>query len=117
MALTKFQKRNKIRRRIRKTVSGTTAKPRLSVYRSNEHIYAQLVDDSKGETLAMASSLDKVFKKEGTKSEQAKQVGDLLAKKATEKGVEACAFDRGGYRYHGRVKSLADGAREGGLKF
>jgi large subunit ribosomal protein L18 len=117
MALTKFQKRNKIRRRIRKTVSGTAAKPRLSVYRSNEEIYAQLINDKTGVTLATASSLDKDFKKEGTKSEQAKKVGEKLAETAKAAGIEACAFDRGGYRYHGRIKSLAEGAREGGLKF
>ncbi len=117
MALTKFQKRNKIRRRIRKSVSGTADRPRLSVYRSNEQIYAQVIDDKAGVTLATASSLDKEFKKEGSKSDQAKKVGELLAKNAKEAGVEAVSFDRGGYRYHGRVKSLAEGAREGGLKF
>ena len=117
MALTKFQRRNKIRRRIRKSVSGTAERPRLSVYRSNKEIYAQLVDDENGVTLASASSLDKAMEKEGDKSERAKKVGEQLAKVAKEAGVEAVAFDRGGYRYHGRVKSLAEGAREGGLKF
>lgn len=117
MALTKFQKRNKIRRRIRKTVGGTAERPRLSVYRSNKEIYAQLIDDEKGITLASASSLDKEFDKAGDKSERAKRVGEHLAKMAKEAGIEAVAFDRGGYRYHGRVKSLAEGAREGGLKF
>lgn len=117
MALTKFQRRNRIRRRIRKSVFGTAERPRLAVYRSNKEIYAQLIDDEKDHTLATASSLDKAFKAEGDKSERAKAVGSLLAENAKKAGIELVAFDRGGYRYHGRVKSLAEGAREGGLKF
>lgn len=117
MGLTKFQRRNKIRRRIRKTVAGTAERPRLSVYRSNKEIYAQLIDDENDITLAAASSLDKEFEKSGDKAERAKKVGEHLAQKAKEAGVSKVAFDRGGYRYHGRVKSLAEGAREGGLNF
>lgn len=117
MALTKTQRRTRIRQRIRKKVSGSTNIPRLSVFRSNKEIYAQLIDDVSGKTLAAASSLDKDISKEGTKSDIAKAVGSALAKKATEAGMEVCAFDRGGYLYHGRVKALAEGAREGGLKF
>ena len=117
MALTKNQRRNKIRRRIRKSVEGTAERPRLAVYRSNKEIYAQLIDDERGVTLASASSLDKSIDREGAKSDLARKVGEHLAKVAKEAGVEAVAFDRGGYRYHGRVKSLADGAREGGLNF
>lgn len=117
MALSKFQKRTKIRKRIRKTISGTNDKPRLSVFRSNTEIYAQLIDDKNGNTLATASSLDKDFKRGGNKVEQAKLVGENIASKAKEAGLGTCSFDRGGYRYHGRVKALAEGAREGGLKF
>lgn len=117
MGLTKFQRRNKIRRRIRKKVEGTAERPRLSVYRSNKEIYAQLIDDEKGTTLAAASSLDKSVENEGDRTERAKKVGTLLAKNAQDAGLAVCAFDRGGYRYHGRVKALAEGAREGGLKF
>ncbi|QNR23352.1 50S ribosomal protein L18 [Croceimicrobium hydrocarbonivorans] len=117
MALTKTERRTRIRNRIRKKVSGTNSIPRLSVFRSNKEIYAQLIDDVSGKTLAAASSLDKEISKEGTKSDMAKAVGSALAKKATEAGLETCTFDRGGYLYHGRVKALAEGAREGGLKF
>lgn len=117
MAITKFQRRNRIRRRIRKKVYGTAQQPRLAVYRSNKEIYAQLIDDEKGITLAAASSLDKEFQAEGSKSDKAAKVGEMLAKAAQSAGVEHCTFDRGGYRYHGRIKSLAEGAREGGLKF
>lgn len=117
MALTKTQRRTRIRRRIRKNVNGNAAIPRLSVFRSNKEIYAQLIDDVSGKTLASASSMDKEIAKEGNKTDVAKAVGTALAKKASEAGVEQCAFDRGGYLYHGRVKALADGAREGGLKF
>lgn len=117
MAITKFQRRNRIRRRIRKKVWGTADRPRLSVYRSNKEIYAQLVDDDKGVTLAAASSLAKEMAKEGSKSELAAKVGEKLAANAKSAGIETCTLDRGGYRYHGRVKALADGAREGGLKF
>lgn len=117
MALTKTQRRTRIRNRIRKNVNGDAQIPRLSVFRSNKEIYAQLIDDVSGKTLAAASSMDKGLAKEGTKSDVAKAVGMALAKKACEAGVEQCAFDRGGYLYHGRVKALAEGAREGGLKF
>jgi large subunit ribosomal protein L18 len=118
MGLSKSEKRNKIRRRIRKVSFGTPERPRLSVFRSNKEIYAQIIDDTTGKTLAAASSRDKdLSEAKGTKSEIASEVGKVLAKKAQSAGVEAVAFDRGGYQYHGRVKSLADGAREGGLKF
>ncbi|WP_445381455.1 50S ribosomal protein L18 [Robiginitalea sp. IMCC43444] len=118
MGLTKPERRNRIRRRIRKTSFGTTERPRLSVYRSNKEIYAQIINDVTGETLVAASSRDKELEKaKGTKSEIAVAVGKALAKKAQAAGIEAVAFDRGGYQYHGRVKSLAEGAREGGLKF
>ena len=118
MALTKSERRNRIRNRIRKVISGTEDRPRLSVFRSNKEIYAQIIDDVSGKTLAAASSRDKEIKKaKGTKSEIAALVGKSVAEKAIKAGVETIAFDRGGYLYHGRVKSLADGAREAGLKF
>ncbi|MCT4625228.1 MAG: 50S ribosomal protein L18 [Schleiferiaceae bacterium] len=116
MALTKADRRNRIRRRIRKIVAGDASTPRLSVFRSNKEIYAQLVDDVTGVTIAAASSSEKGIAK-GTKVEVAFEVGKAIASKASEKGIETCSFDRGGYLYHGRVKSLAEGAREGGLKF
>jgi len=116
MALSKLERRNRIKSRIRKIVSGTEAKPRLSVFRSNKEISAQLIDDVSGTTLVSASSREKGVAK-GTKVEVAKAVGKLLAEKAVKAGVEACTFDRNGYLYHGRIKSLAEGAREGGLKF
>ena len=106
--------------RVRKTVTGTAERPRLSVYRSTNHIYAQLIDDTKGVTLASASTLEKSVKAEiagKTKRETAKIVGKLAAERAKEKGIEAVVFDRGGYLYTGRVQALADGAREAGLKF
>ena len=117
MALSKIERRQRIKYRIRKTVSGTAQKPRLAVFRSNSEIYAQIVDDTKGVTLVAASSRDKDLKATGTKTEKAKQVGEAIAKKALAAGIETISFDRGGYLYHGRVKSLAEGAREGGLKF
>lgn len=117
MALTKSQRRLRIKRRVRKTVTGTAERPRLSVYRSNKEIYAQVIDDVKGETLAAASSLAKDVTKEGSPSDIARKVGASLAEKAKAKGVEAVAFDRNGYLYHGRVQALAEGAREAGLKF
>ncbi len=118
MGLTKSERRNRIRRRIRKISFGTPQRPRLSVFRSNKDIYAQVIDDTTGTTLAAASSRDKeLAKAKGTKTEIAAQVGKSLAEKAVKAGVESVAFDRGGYLYHGRVKSLAEGAREGGLKF
>ena len=106
--------------RVRKSVTGTAERPRLSVYRSTNHIYAQLIDDTKGVTLASASTLEKSVKAEiagKTKREAAKIVGKLAAERAKEKGIETVVFDRGGYLYTGRVQSLADGAREAGLKF
>ncbi len=118
MALTKTERRTRIRKRIRKIVTGTAARPRLAVYRSNKEIYAQLIDDVAGQTLVSASSLEKeIVGAAGTKIEKSALVGKSLAAKAQDKGIETCAFDRGGYLYHGRVKSLAEGAREGGLKF
>jgi large subunit ribosomal protein L18 len=118
MALRKQERRLRIRRRIRKVVSGTAQRPRLSVYRSNKEIYAQLVDDVTGMTLAAASSRQKeIATAQGTKMEKAFLVGKVLAEKAEKAGIEACSFDRGGYLYHGRVKQLAEGARDGGLKF
>lgn len=117
MGLSKTERRLRIRRRIRKISSGTETRPRLSVFRSNKEIYAQLIDDNKGVTLAAASSRDKDVEAKGTKTEVASLVGKAIAKKAKKLGVETVAFDRGGNLYHGRVKSLADGAREEGLKF
>ena len=118
MALTKNQNRLRIKRRIRKVVSGTESRPRLSVFRSNKEIYAQIVDDVNGVTIVAASSRDKdISSAKGTKTEIAGLVGKSLAEKALKVGIEAISFDRGGYQYHGRVKSLAEGAREGGLKF
>lgn len=118
MALTKLERRTRLRMRIRKTISGTTSRPRLAVFRSNKEIYAQIIDDVNGKTLAAASSRDKdIDASKMNKSEAAKLVGKALAEKATKAGIESVSFDRGGYLYHGRVKSLAEGAREGGLKF
>ncbi|MBU5485048.1 50S ribosomal protein L18 [Clostridium sp. MSJ-11] len=103
--------------RVRKKVSGTQEMPRLSVYRSEKNIYAQIIDDTKGITLVAASSLDKEFDGAGSNKEGAKLVGETIAKKAMEKGINKVVFDRGGYIYHGRVKELAEGAREAGLQF
>ncbi len=118
MGLSKSERKLRIRKRIRKVSGGTAERPRLSVFRSNSAIYAQLIDDTKGVTLAAASSRDKeLAKAKGTKSEIAAQVGKAIAEKANKAGIEKVAFDRGGNLYHGRVKSLAEGAREAGLKF
>lgn len=118
MALTKTQRRQRIKNRIRKIVSGTETQPRLSVFRSNKEIYAQIVDDVTGKTISAASSRDKdISSVKGTKVEIAALVGKSIGEKAVKAGVEKIAFDRGGYLYHGRVKSLADAAREAGLKF
>ncbi|HMB99961.1 MAG TPA: 50S ribosomal protein L18 [Flavobacteriaceae bacterium] len=118
MALTKYQRRIRIKNRIRKVVSGSEARPRLSVFRSNKEIYAQIVDDVTGKTISAASSRDKdISSAKGNKTEIAALVGKSIAEKALKAGVETIAFDRGGYLYHGRVKSLAEGAREAGLKF
>ncbi len=117
MAFNKEARRAKIARGIRGKISGTAERPRLSVFRSNKEVYAQLIDDIAGTTLASASSRDKAFAKTGTKIEQSKAVGLALATKAKEQGIAVVVFDRNGYLYHGRVKSLAEGAREGGLQF
>ncbi|PQJ30805.1 50S ribosomal protein L18 [Nonlabens arenilitoris] len=115
MAFSKSERRNKIRRRIRKNISGTAERPRLSVYRSNKEIYAQVINDVDGVTIASASSRD--LKSKGEKISVANEVGKAVAEKAKAAGVETVSFDRGGYLYHGRVLSLANGAREAGLKF
>jgi large subunit ribosomal protein L18 len=118
MSLTKVERRQRIKLRIKKTVTGTASMPRLSVFRSNKEIYAQVIDDTKGITLAAASSKDKELAGvTGTAIEIAAQVGKAIGEKALKAGIEKVAFDRGGYLYHGRVKSLADGARTAGLKF
>lgn len=116
MKFSKEKRRKKIRQRIRRTIKGTAQKPRLSVFRSNFEIYAQLIDDVNGKTLASASSRNDK-KDSTTKVEQSKAVGTAIAEKAKTIGIEEVSFDRGGYLYHGRVKSLADAAREAGLKF
>lgn len=113
----KLSTKQKIRFRIRKKINGTADKPRLSVFRSNKEIYAQLIDDKSRKTLAAASTTTKGTKITGTKTEQARQVGVLIAEKALALNIKACQFDRGGCLYHGRVKALADGAREKGLQF
>ena len=118
MLAKKVKRRNRVRAGIRGKFSGTSARPRLSVFRSNKDIYAQLIDDVAGATLASASSRSKAFSKEkGTKTELAAKVGEMLAENAKKEGLESVVFDRGGYLYHGRVKALAEGARKGGLKF
>ncbi|WAH37406.1 50S ribosomal protein L18 [Alicyclobacillus dauci] len=103
--------------RVRGRVSGTAARPRLNVFRSNKHIYAQLVDDATGNTLTSASTLDKELEGNGGNVEAARKVGELIAKRAIEKGHKSVVFDRGGYLYHGRIQALADAAREAGLEF
>ena len=117
MAFSKINRRAKIKRRIRKKISGTAQLPRLTVFRSNKQIYAQLVDDTKGITLVSASSYKNSAVEKLTKVEQAAVVGKEVAEKAIKVGIEKVVFDRNGYLYHGRVKSLADSARDGGLKF
>ena len=118
MGLSKTERKLRIRRRVRKVSFGTAERPRLSIFRSNKEIYAQVIDDNKGVTLVAASSRDKELSKaKGTKSEIAAEVGKAIAEKAKKAGIETVAFDRGGNLYHGRVKSLAEGAREAGLKF
>jgi large subunit ribosomal protein L18 len=117
MALTKAERRQRIKYRIRKRLSGSTERPRMSVYRSNKQIYVQLVDDVNGQTLVSASSKEKeIASQKVNKIDQAKLVGKLIAQKAKEKGINTVVFDRNGYLYHGRVKNLADAARESGLK-
>jgi large subunit ribosomal protein L18 len=117
--VSRTERRVRKHARVRKTVTGTAARPRLNVYRSSKHIYAQIVDDDKGHTLASASSLSKELEglKTGANRAAARAVGKLIAQKATAKNVTKVVFDRGGYVYHGRIKELAEGAREGGLKF
>jgi large subunit ribosomal protein L18 len=117
MALSKKDRRLRIKRRIRKIVSGTTSQPRLSVFRSNKEIYAQIINDENGVTLVAASSIEKDVKAKGNKTEVASIVGKAIAEKAVKAGIEKITFDRGGYLYHGRVKALAEAAREAGLKF
>lgn len=113
-----YRTRNKLRRVNIERNAVRDVRPRLSIYRSNKQIYAQIIDDSQGQTLAAASSQDKDLKlKKGSDSDAAKKVGELVAKRAKKAGVEKVQFDRGGYRYHGRVKALAEGARDGGLVF
>ena len=113
--LTKQQQRLRRRRRVRAKVHGTAERPRLSVYRSNRGLFAQLVDDDAGRTLAAVNWTEKELRSMN-RMEQAKKAGEVLAKRASDAGLQSCVFDRGGYRYHGRVKALAEGAREGGLK-
>jgi large subunit ribosomal protein L18 len=113
------RKKSRIKRhlRVRSKISGTAECPRLNVFRSTKHIYAQIIDDVNGVTLAAASSLEKGFEGNGGNAEGARKVGEIIAKHAVEKGITDVVFDRGGYLYHGRVKELADAARENGLKF
>jgi len=118
MALTKIERRSRIKKRIRKVITGSAEKPRMTVFRSNAQIYVQLIDDLTGTTLLSASSRCKeIAEQKVNKTEQARLVGKLAAERCLAKGVSAVVFDRNGYLYHGRVKSLADAAREGGLKF
>ncbi|WP_010663203.1 50S ribosomal protein L18 [Marinilabilia salmonicolor] len=118
MAFSKQNRRLKIKKRVRKNISGTADKPRMSVYRSNKQISVQLIDDKSGNTLAAASSLVKdITAEKGNKSEKAALVGKMIADRAKSAGIENVVFDRNGYLYHGRVKQLADAAREAGLKF
>lgn len=118
MKLSKNARRARIHNRIRKIVSGTTERPRLAIFRSNKEIYAQVIDDVTGKTIVAASSRDKgISSEKGSKSEIATLVGKSVAEKAISAGVSTISFDRGGSLYHGRIKSLAEGAREGGLKF
>jgi large subunit ribosomal protein L18 len=115
MKMTVRERQARIHKRVRKNINGTAARPRLNVFRSNKSIYVQMIDDVAGQTLAAASTKETGLK--GTKIEQANAVGKLIAKKAVEAGISSIVFDRGGYLYHGRVKAVAEGAREGGLQF
>jgi large subunit ribosomal protein L18 len=114
--VSKRQKRLRRRRRVRARVVGTAERPRLSVYRSNRGVFAQLIDDTRGVTLAAVNWVEPELRKLSA-AEQAKRAGELLAERAKKAGIESCVFDRGGYKYHGRVRALAEGAREGGLRF
>ena len=113
----KKQIRTRIHKRIRRKLAGSPERPRLAVFRSVAHIYAQVIDDTRGQTLVSASSVDKGGKTKGGNVAAAKAIGKLVAERAKEKGIKAVVFDRGGYQYHGRVKALADAAREAGLEF
>lgn len=118
MALNKLDRRTKIKYKIRKRIKGTAEAPRLSVFRSNAEIYAQLIDDKSGKTIAAVGSIEKsISGSKSSKSDKAKMVGQKIAEKAMAAGISAVVFDRNGFLYHGRIKSLADGAREAGLKF
>ncbi len=114
---TRLDARSRRHNRVRKSVRGTPERPRLAVYRSNKYIYAQVIDDHEGRTLAAASSQESDLRGEGLTSETAAKVGTLVADRAKEAGVSSVVFDRGGYKYHGRLKALADAAREAGLEF
>jgi len=114
--MTKRQQRLRRRRRVRARIVGSAERPRLSVYRSNRGVFAQLIDDAAGSTLAAANWTESELRKLSAEA-QAKRAGELIAERAKAAGIEACVFDRGGYKFHGRVKALAEGAREGGLKF
>ncbi len=117
MALSKKDRRIKIKKRIRRKIFGTPETPRMSVFRSNKQISVQIIDDVNAKTLVSASSLQKdIYSQKGTKSQKAKMVGELIAKNAINTGIKQVVFDRNGYLYHGKIKTLADGAREGGLK-
>lgn len=117
MQFSKRNRRKRIHWRIRNKIKGTAQRPRLNIFRSNRSIYVQVINDLDGTTIVSANSREDAVSNEGTKIEQSKAVGKLLAERAKEAGIETVLFDRGGYLYHGRVKALADGAREGGLKF
>ncbi|MBD81068.1 MAG: 50S ribosomal protein L18 [Crocinitomicaceae bacterium] len=117
MGLTKLERRKRIKRRVRKHISGTTSIPRLSVFRSNKEFYAQLIDDESGNTLAAVSSLNNKEAAKGNKIERAALIGKALAEKASGAGIQEVKFDRNGYLFHGRIKAFADAAREAGLKF
>ncbi len=115
--IEKKEIRSRVHKRIRRKLRGTTERPRLAIFRSVAHIYAQVIDDAEGKTLASASSVDKTVKTKGGNVAAAKKIGKLVADRAIEKGIKRVVFDRGGYRYHGRVKALADAARAAGLEF
>lgn len=114
---TKMQGRTRRHRRVRRKIKGTTGRPRLAVYRSNRYIYAQVIDDIQGRTIAAASSQEPDLRSEGLSVETASKVGELVASRAKEAGIDSVVFDRAGYKFHGRVKALADAAREQGLEF
>nr|AKQ01474.1 50S ribosomal protein L18, large subunit ribosomal protein L18 [uncultured Nitrospirae bacterium Rifle_16ft_4_minimus_18822] len=115
--MSKEDLREKRHKRVRKKITGTEERPRLCVYKSNRYIYAQIIDDMKGHTLASASSIEEALRSENVNCELSKKVGLLIGTRAVEHGIKTVVFDRSGYRYHGNIKSLADGAREGGLEF